>query len=96
MKEGTFALYAITATGKPATLKKTMAESSIPESMITVKGQSVTVPRMTTYWRGDAQEQAWQEALRKNVHEADPSASIVIDAREWEPAPNYPQGDLEL
>lgn len=96
MKQGTFALYSITASGKPASLTKALVEASIPERLILVNGNSLTIPRMTTTWRGDSEEQSWQEKVRAAIHEADPAASIVFDAREWEPAPGYPQGDLEL
>jgi len=96
MDKGTFALYSITAQGREATITNLLKEAGVPISMIVKQGKSLTIPRLTTYWRGDSEEKTWQDALRKNVHEADPSASIVIEAAEWTPAIGYPQGDLSL
>lgn len=96
MNKGTFALYSITASGREATITNILKDAGVPVSTIQKHDKALTVPRMTTYWRGDAEEKSWQEAIRKNVHEADPSASIIIEANEWSLAPGYPQGDVDL
>ncbi len=49
-----------------------------------------------TFWRGDAEEAAWQAELRRKMNAADDAAALIIESAEWTPAPGYPQGDLSL
>lgn len=72
-------------------LKQAVLDSAIKKS-----GDSLIIPRLLTFRRGDAEEQAWQADLRKNMHNADENAALIIEAVEWTPLPGYPKGDLSL
>lgn len=49
---------------------------------------TISVPRLFTLWQGDAAEKAWQQAIKDAV------LNCLIDVRDWEPAPGYPQGEI--
>lgn len=55
---------------------------------INVEHGIVSVPRLFTLWQGDAEEQAWQRAIQSAI------PGCLIDVRDWEMAPGYPQGDI--
>ncbi len=69
------------------------AKMNITPAVPSAPGQ-VAIPRLFTRWRGNAEEQAWQNALMGAVKAH--NASIAIDVSAWDHAPGYPQGDTEL
>lgn len=55
----------------------------------------IDVPRLFTHWRGDADEQAWTEALRSDVTKLEPTCQFALGVAPWAPLPGYPQGAIE-
>lgn len=53
---------------------------------------AVLVPRLFTRWRGDLEEETWQESLKT----AKPleGLEVAISVAPWSPAPGYPQGEI--
>lgn len=49
---------------------------------------TISVPRLFTLWQGDTDEKAWQQAIKDAV------PNCLIDVKDWEPAPGYPQGEM--
>ena len=86
MKAGTYAVYTISVSPPTHTMLDVLKQA-IPSHMAIETNAAWFVPRLCTYWKGDTEEQAWQDTLRGKVH---------IEVAEWTPAPGYPQGDLEL
>lgn len=95
MNAGTYAIYTISVSKNTHTVRNVLKQA-IPESAIRESGQSLIVPRLLTFWRGDAEEEAWQADLRSRMHNADEHAALIIEAVEWRPAPGYPKGDLSI
>lgn len=95
MKPGDYAVYTISVSKSTHTVRDVLKQS-VPETAIKQSGNSLIIPRLVTYWRGDADEVAWQNSLRSRLRDADESAALIIEAAEWTPAPGYPQGDLDL
>ena len=95
MKAGTYAVYTISVSKSTHTVRDVLKQA-IPESAIKDNGKSLVVPRLVTFWRGDVEEQAWQDELRRKLNNADDSAALIIESYEWTPAEGYPQGDLEI
>lgn len=48
----------------------------------------IAVPRLLTFWQGDAHEQAWQKKLTEHY-------PAVVTVAPWSPAPGYPIGDWD-
>ena len=95
MKAGTYAVYTISVSKDTYTVRGVLKQA-VPEAAIKQSGDSLIVPRLVTYWRGDEQEQSWQDDLRRRMNNADPDAALIIESAEWTPAEGYPQGDLTL
>ena len=95
MTPGTYAVYTISVSKSTHTVRDVLKQA-VPESAIKESGKSLIIPRLVTFWRGDTEEQAWQDDLRRRLNNADDSAALIIESAEWTPAPGYPQGDLEL
>lgn len=95
MKAGTYAIYTINVSKKTHTVRDVLKQA-VPETAIIESGQSLIIPRLVTFWRGDTEEQSWQDELRRKLKDADDSAALIIESAEWTPAPGYPQGDTEL
>ncbi len=95
MNPVTYAVYTISVSKSTHTVRDVLKQA-VPESAIKESGKSLIIPRIVTFWRGDADEQAWQSELRRKLNDADPAAALIIEAAEWTPAPGYPQGDIDL
>ena len=95
MKPGTYAVYTISVSKATFTVRDVLKQA-IPESTVKQRGEILVIPRLVTFWRGDAEEEAWQAELRRKMNAADEDAALIIESAEWTPAPGYQQGDLEL
>lgn len=70
------------------TARKAIIEAGCSIGLIHIGQDSVSVPRLYTFWRGDETEQLWQSQIKAAL----PTA--IIDVRDWTPAPGYPQGEM--
>ena len=95
MNVGTYAVYTISVSKSTHTVRDVLKQA-VPESAIKESGKSLIIPRLVTFWRGDQEEQQWQDSLRNRLNEADKDAALIIESAEWTPATGYPQGDTEL
>lgn len=95
MKPGTYAVYTISVSKSTHTVRDVLKQA-VPKTAIKESGKSLVIPRLVTFWRGDVEEQAWQDDLRRRMNNADEDAALIIESAEWTPAPGYSQGDLEL
>ena len=95
MKAGTYAVYTISVSKSTHTVRDVLKQF-VPEGTIKESGKSLIIPRLCTFWRGDTEEQAWQDDLRRRMNNADEDAALIIESAEWTPAPGYPQCDLDL
>lgn len=95
MKAGTYAIYTISVSKDTYTVRDVLKQA-VPEAAIQKGRDSLFIPRLVTFWRGDVEEQQWQDDLRRRLNNADEDAALIIESAEWTPAPGYPQGDLTL
>lgn len=93
MKPGTYVVYTMSVSRDTYTVRHVLNQV-VPDSAIKQIGESLVIPRIVTFWRGDTEERTWQEARRKAMYDADPDAVLSIESAEWTPAPGYPRGDL--
>lgn len=91
MNQGEYAMYHISVTGK---VKGALEKAGLPASYISQRGNTFSIPRLCTFWRGDEAEQAWQKSLRVALLAADDKAELIIAAEPWQMLPGYPQGEL--
>ncbi len=95
MKPGDYAVYTVSVSKSTHTVRDVLKQA-VPEAAIKQSGKSLIVPRLVTFWRGDVEEQAWQDDLRRRLNNADEHAALIIEIAEWTPVEGYPQGDLSL
>ena len=69
--------------------RKAIESAGCSVGLIHVGENSVSVPRLYTFWRGDESERVWQAQIKAAL----PTA--IVDVQDWTPAPGYPQGTLE-
>jgi len=92
MKPGDVVLYRIQISGMTKTNVQIVAgKIGISYSQMIITDDTILIPRLNTKWRGDADEQAWQDELRKNVSAM---GTVSFDAQPWSLAPGYPQGKI--
>lgn len=92
MDQGDYAMYHISATGH---VKGVLEKAGLPSSYISQRGDTFSIPRLCTFWRGDEAEQAWQNGLRVALLAADNKAELIIAAEPWQMLPGYPQGEID-
>ena len=104
MKPNDEVIYSISITGIESLVHQSAIVNALPSyigsakmGIMPVREDAhgvIEVPRLFTFWRGDAAEQAWQTTLSQVAHAR--GASIAIDVQPWTPATGYPQGDVDL
>lgn len=95
MKPNDEVIYSIIVPGLSSTVKRQNAESALSSHGVPVNVRqfsldTISVPRLYTRWRGDEDEQHWQQAIKADL----PTA--IIDVQPWSYGPGYPKGDTEL
>lgn len=92
MKPGDEVIYSIRITGlNSVTLSIVQTKLNISERLMVVTDDSITIPRYFTYWRGDEAERHFQNELKTLVGD---HGHLTFDVRPWQPAPDYPRGEL--
>lgn len=92
MKPGDEVIYSICITGLDSvTLPVVKTKLNISERLMQCTGDSITVPRYFTYWRGDAGEEYYQDRLKALVGD---HGHLTLDVQPWSHAPGYPKGEL--
>lgn len=61
----------------------------VPANLRKTDSTTISVPRLYTRWRGDTEEQTWQQTIKAAL----PSA--IIDVQPWSHAPGYPKGEID-
>lgn len=63
------------------------------EAIIGQQPNDVQVPRLCTFWRGQAQEDTWADGIREALGKLDLECAITCEP--WAPLPGYPRGAIE-
>lgn len=89
-------IYTIMVTGLTDRVKLDKAQTALEQHQVSPRlmhisadNGTISVPRILTLWQGDVTEKAWQQAIK----EAAPG-TVLIDVKDWEPAPGYPTGEI--
>ena len=94
MKLNDEVIYTILVTDLTSAVKRQNAHAAltaagVPKNLRHDQDNTLSVPRMLTYWRGDDAEDAWQTSLKT-------LGNVIIDVHPWSLAPGYPIGDTSL